>query len=69
VSFRSPLIALLVSLAGWLTPLIVGKGGGRGGGTGAGFPAWAVFSFVIGALALLAFIALLVAALSLRTRD
>jgi hypothetical protein len=69
VSFRWPLVALLVSLAGWLTPLIVGQGGGRGGGTGAGFPAWAVVSFVIGALALLAFIALLVAALSLRNRD
>jgi hypothetical protein len=35
----------------------------------AGFPAWVVLSFIVGALALLAFITLLVAALSLRSRD
>ena len=69
VSFRWPVFALLVALPGWLTPLIVGRGGERGGETGAGFPVWAVVSFVVGALALLAFIALLVAALSLRSGD
>lgn len=67
MSVRWPLLALAVSAAGWVIPLVIGSASGSPGSAGA--PTWVFVSYGVSGLAFLAFIALLVAWLSLRSRS